>query len=341
MEGFRALLLAEYTPAQWALVFFLYGFAGWCWEVSLYLVKERRFVNRGFLTGPILPIYGFGALIILLSCVPVKGNPALVALLGTLSATLLELATGAVMEALFHVRYWDYTGAFLNFKGYVCLKSSLVWAAFSVMIVCGVHPLARDVVLRVPATLCTALSAAFVALALADTVASVRRAIDLRKLLESMERYAHELEALHATLDSVGERMGEKARAFAQSLDAKGAERTARFSRLSAARERIARELAEKRITLEEAARERFAALERAFGDRADLAPEDSAPDDSALRAEIARLRERYERQSAAMRKAREERISRARQVLQRNPGAVSRRHSASLDALRSEEKRG
>ena len=80
LEQIRAMLLEEYSVSQWVLLFFLYSFCGWCWEVFLYLVKERRFVNRGFLFGPILPIYGFGAVGILLTCVPVEGNMALVAL---------------------------------------------------------------------------------------------------------------------------------------------------------------------------------------------------------------------------------------------------------------------
>ena len=82
LEQIRATLLEEYSVSQWVLLFFLYSFCGWCWEVFLYLVKERRFVNRGFLFGPILPIYGFGAVGILLTCVPVEGNMALVALVG-------------------------------------------------------------------------------------------------------------------------------------------------------------------------------------------------------------------------------------------------------------------
>ena len=61
LEQIKAMLLEEYSVSQWVLLFFLYSFCGWCWEVFLYLVKERRFVNRGFLFGPILPIYGFGA----------------------------------------------------------------------------------------------------------------------------------------------------------------------------------------------------------------------------------------------------------------------------------------
>ena len=62
----KALLLEEYSVSQWVLLFFFYSFCGYCWEVFLYIVKERRFVNRGFLFGPILPIYGFGAVSILL-----------------------------------------------------------------------------------------------------------------------------------------------------------------------------------------------------------------------------------------------------------------------------------
>lgn len=85
LESIRSLLLAEYSVSQWALVFFMYSFAGWCWEVLLYLVRQKKFVNRGFLTGPILPIYGFGALCVLLTCVPVKENVLAVALLGTLA----------------------------------------------------------------------------------------------------------------------------------------------------------------------------------------------------------------------------------------------------------------
>lgn len=109
LEQIKAILLEEYSVSQWVLLFFLYSFCGWCWEVFLYLVKERRFVNRGFLFGPILPIYGFGAVGILLTCVPVEGNMALVALVGTIAASLLEYVTGFLMESIFHVRYWDYS----------------------------------------------------------------------------------------------------------------------------------------------------------------------------------------------------------------------------------------
>ena len=334
METFKALLLAEYSPVQWALAFYLYSFAGWCWEVALCSTRHRRFVNRGFLTGPILPIYGFGAMGVLLSCMPVKDNLWLVALLGMTSATVLEFLTGAAMEALFHVRYWDYSDERFNVHGYICLKSSLVWTVFSVLIVCWIHPAVRSAVQRVPQILAAALAGSFTAFAIVDTAVAVRRALDLRALLESMERYAKELTALHISLDSAGDRVSAMIRSFAENVGATREELSARMERLCAARERIAQQVQEHRMTLEEATKERFAAFERALSELADL-----MPDTSALHAEIAAVREKYDQQTAALRAARERRIERARQVLRRNPSAVSRRHSPSLAALREEEK--
>lgn len=333
LDGFKTLLLEEYTPGQWALVFFLYSFAGWCWEVMLSFVTKRRFVNRGFLTGPILPIYGFGALAVLLACVPVKESVPLVALAGAAAATLLELVTGAAMEALFHVRYWDYTGAFLNIHGYVCAKSTAVWAVFSVLIVCLVHPFVRPYVLLIPAGLSLALAGTLTVFALIDTVSAVRRALDLRALLESMERYAKELEALHGGLDSVGERVSDMMRAFAGTVGVEKAEIARRMRHLSEARERIARLVQEKRIGAAEAARERFAAFERTLGELADL-----VPDTSALREEVAAIRERYDRQTETLRLAHAKRAAHARALLRRNPSAASSRYSRFLAALREEE---
>ena len=96
-----------YTPGQWALLFFFYCFCGWVWESCYVSAKQRHWVNRGFLHGPLLPIYGSGAIIILFATLPVADNFWLVYFLGMLAATALEYVVGAVMEQLFKVRYWD------------------------------------------------------------------------------------------------------------------------------------------------------------------------------------------------------------------------------------------
>lgn len=162
------LLLAHYSLSQWALVFFLYGFAGWVWEVLLCRVKRGRWINRGFLFGPILPIYGFGALGMLFVCLPVKESVGKVAIVGTLAASTLEYAAGAVIERFLHVRYWDYSDQRMNLHGHICLMSALTWALFSVVVVCILHPLFQASVRLVSPPLAGAATGALGVFALGD-----------------------------------------------------------------------------------------------------------------------------------------------------------------------------
>ncbi|MDD7175766.1 MAG: hypothetical protein PUH70_11975 [Clostridiales bacterium] len=330
LESIRSLLLEEYSLGQWMLVFYLYSFAGWCWEVSLYLVKERRFVNRGFLTGPILPIYGFGALSVLLSCVPVKENVLLVALVGTLVASLVEYVTGWAMEALFHVRYWDYSEQPLNLNGHICAMSAATWAVFSAMIVCVVHPMLRPTMLKVPPNAALIAACVLTAFCAVDTVFAVRKALDLRRLLESMERYAKELEALHSGLDSLSSRIGDMVHAFAERVDVKQEELSAGVEHITAARDRVKKLMAEKRIGMEEGARQRFANFERILAEVAAY-----LPDSELLRNEIEDAKRKYDEQTALLRDERIRRMRRAEKVLRRNPTASSYRHSVAFDVLR------
>ena len=103
---------------QWILFFFIYCFFGWIWESCYVSAKERKWVNRGFLHGPLIPIYGFGALAVLFAAIPVRDDLVLVYIFGMVGATLLEYVTGAVMEKIFKVRYWDYSGQPLNLNGH-------------------------------------------------------------------------------------------------------------------------------------------------------------------------------------------------------------------------------
>lgn len=179
--------MADYTIPQWILFFFLYAFFGWIWEVCLELVKKRRFVNRGFLMGPILPIYGFGAVSILLFTVPVRENMALTFLSGMIGATVLEYLTGWLLERLFRLRYWDYSNLPLNLNGYICLLASLCWGAFSVLLVRVVQPPVTDLIRRLPKTAEATLAAVLVAIGAVDLVLSVIEAISIRQLLEKLE----------------------------------------------------------------------------------------------------------------------------------------------------------
>ena len=324
--------------SSYILLFFTTAFLGWLMEVVCKLIQFRRFVNRGFLTGPILPIYGFGALSILLVCVPIQENALLVALAGTAVASAVELVTGWAMEALFHVRYWDYSNQPLNLNGYICALSVATWAVFSAIIVCVVHPLLRPMVLRLPPQMALVAACVLTVFALVDTVFAVRKALDLRRLLESMERYARELESLHGGLDRLSDRVSGMIREFAARVDERQEELTSSLQRITDARDRVRTMMDERRMTMAEGAKERFANFERILAAAASY-----LPDSEALREEIASARRHYDEQTELLRDERIRRLRRAEKVLRSNPTAASRRHVKELELLRGHElkKRG
>lgn len=176
----------SYSVLQWLLFFYIYCFIGWCFESAYVSLKKRRFVNRGFLKLPMLPIYGSGAIAILIVTIPVRDNLWLVWLFGMISATLLELVTGAVMELLFKVKYWDYSHQKFNYKGYICLSSSIAWGFLSLLLTEVIHEPIESVVLSVPLWLLITLISVISVLFVSDFAVSFKAAWDLRRLLEKL-----------------------------------------------------------------------------------------------------------------------------------------------------------
>ena len=115
-----------YHIANW---FFIYSFLGWLWESSYVSVKEKRLVNRGFVTGPVCTIYGFGAVIVYLILKPVSGNIVFLYLGGVVFPTILEYFTAVLMETIFHTSWWDYSNNRFNFQGRICLGASVLCSA--------------------------------------------------------------------------------------------------------------------------------------------------------------------------------------------------------------------
>ena len=185
-----------YTTGQWVLLFFFYCFCGWVWESCYVSLRQRRWVNRGFLHGPLLPIYGSGAIIILFVTLPVEEDLRLVWLLGMLAATALEYVTGAVMERLFQVRYWDYSNQKCNLHGYICLSSSIAWGFFSIFLVRFLHPPVGRLLADVPAWLVDPAAIVLTAVFSADVVRSVQDALDLKEILTRVTEENEDLRRL-------------------------------------------------------------------------------------------------------------------------------------------------
>jgi uncharacterized membrane protein len=130
---------------QKLLNYFLYfgvmSFAGWIIEVLYRSFKEKRFVNAGFLSGPFVPIYGFGAVIITAISVEAQSLPAAAAWAITLlSPTVLEYFGGWFVEKLFGMKLWDYHERRFNLSGRICLRFSIYWAFFAALLVLVIQP---------------------------------------------------------------------------------------------------------------------------------------------------------------------------------------------------------
>lgn len=187
--------------------FFVYGALGWCAEVIFAAVKEHRLVNRGFLCGPICPIYGFGmvALLYAVQGLVRLGLPASVPVVfvaGGLLTTLIELIGGWGLFRLFHIRWWDYSNLPGNLGGYICPQFALLWGLGSVVMAKGLHPLLARLGDRIPLNVLLVLDAVLLAVFLADTAASAAAAAGLNRKLK-------EIDELRARLRRTSDRLTE------------------------------------------------------------------------------------------------------------------------------------
>ena len=183
------------------LYFFLYSFLGWCTEVAYATVKERRFVNRGFLGGPWCPIYGVGVSAVVTLLDGFQDSLLLLYLSSFVLVTLIEGMTGFIMDKIFHHKWWDYTGLPFNIGGYVCLPFSIAWGAACLVIVKGVHPVIERLVGLLPEAAGLALICVLTAGLAADLAVTTAGLLKLNRRLDMLER-------IGAELREISDRMG-------------------------------------------------------------------------------------------------------------------------------------
>lgn len=123
------------------LLFIFYSFLGWLMEVTCKLIQYKRFINRGFLMGPICPIYGHGAIIMLILLKDFASNPFILFVMSMLVCTTLEYLTSYFMEKLFSARWWDYSNKKFNINGRVCLRNTLCFGILAIVLVYFLNPL--------------------------------------------------------------------------------------------------------------------------------------------------------------------------------------------------------
>ena len=184
-----------------AWIFIMYAFVGWCCEGIFAALCDGKFVNRGFLAGPVCPIYGFGVLIVVCVLNPIKDNIFVLFIGSVLLTSALEFAAGWALERFLHQKWWDYTDIPFNIKGYVCLKFSLLWGLACVFVVKLVHPTLFALVMKIPRIVGIVLLSVFFAALVSDLTITLFALLRLPGKLRAMEEIE---EALRRVSDTIG-----------------------------------------------------------------------------------------------------------------------------------------
>lgn len=183
------------------IYFAFYSLVGWIYESTMYTVKQKKFINRGFLNGPCCPIYGFGAVVDII-CLSKLTNPIALFFAGMLLCCSLEFFTGWLLEKLFHARWWDYSKRKFNIKGYVCLLGALVFGSMSVFLILFIHPFISGILDKLPKNVVMWISLGLVALYAIDTIATVIQLTKFNVKLKAIQ--AHINDVVADTLDRAG-----------------------------------------------------------------------------------------------------------------------------------------
>ncbi len=153
---------------QVILYFFIYAFMGWSMEVICKLIETKRFINRGFLLGPICPIYGYGVLGIVFLIGKDHGDILSVFLKSILVCSILEYVTSYLMEKIFHARWWDYSRRKYNINGRICLETMIPFGLLGTFVTYLLHPFVKTMVTKINPTVQLVLAILFVLLYLID-----------------------------------------------------------------------------------------------------------------------------------------------------------------------------
>ena len=162
-------------------LFFIYSVLGWIVEVTYVGFIDKKVVNRGFLIGPYLPIYGYSAIIMVLYLNQYKENPLTVFILAMVVCTFLEYITSYIMEKIFKARWWDYSNLKFNINGRVCLKNSLLFGILSIILIYLLNPLLVKLINKMNNTWLIVITIICLVIYLVDNIISFNIVMKLKK----------------------------------------------------------------------------------------------------------------------------------------------------------------
>ncbi len=189
------------------MIFFaLYSFIGWAIETVYCSIPAQKFVYRGFLMGPICPIYGFGALAVVTMLWPFRGHPELIFLFGMIITSALEYFVSMLLEKLFKKSWWDYSSKKFNVNGRICLKNSILFGILSLFLVYILHASFLDIISRIPDKVLIYTSLILSLIIFVDIIFSVKTVVnfnrEMNKLSELTETIERKREDLRSSMEA-------------------------------------------------------------------------------------------------------------------------------------------
>ncbi len=206
----------NFSLYQILIYFLIYSFLGWCTEVVYAAANYGKLVNRGFLNGPVCPIYGFGMILVLFVLTPLQHRLFLLYLGGVILPSLLELVGGWILYKLYRTRWWDYSDRPFNIGGFICLKFSLLWGVGTLVMMRIVHPTVAIIVAMLPVKAGTIAMCVLYAVYAADVAATAVFASGIAEELDTLEKLS---DGIHAVSDAMTSLIGTTAIAVDQKTD--------------------------------------------------------------------------------------------------------------------------
>lgn len=173
--------------------FIIYSFLGWGMESIVRSVSEKKIINTGFLKGPFCPIYGIGAIIMLLFLERFQNKPILLFFIAITLLTIWEYIVGLILEKMFHTKYWDYSDQKFNFQGRICLVNSICWGVLGVVFVKYIHPFIQKLFSNIDNYLLYYVISIIAVVLLVDMITTIIKVKNIKVTLEKVEELNKEI----------------------------------------------------------------------------------------------------------------------------------------------------
>ena len=170
------------------MMFFIYSFVGWVVEVIYYGITEGKFINRGFLAGPLCPVYGLGFYAAIWIFEPLANNFFIIFFGRAAACTIVELIAGVILYHAFHMRWWDYSEYKLNFRGYICLRFYIYWGIAASLGIYVLHPIVKHLIGLIHTPVRIGILVFFTVILITDLVTTIITIAGFKKKFEAMEK---------------------------------------------------------------------------------------------------------------------------------------------------------